>query len=75
MKLSFGNMTLEVNVFNIAKQPPNEDEFYHADMIDTLVTEEYYKSREFDPWNYILRDNESLFYPYNISHVSTNFKT
>ena len=76
MKLSFGNMTLEVNIFHVSKQPPNEDECYHADMIDTLVTEEFYKSLEFDPLNYILRDvdNESLFYPDNVSHVSTNFK-
>ena len=77
MKLSFRNMTLEVNIFYVSKQPPDEDECYHADMIDTLVTEEFYKSHEFDPLNYILRDvdNESLFYPDNVSHVSTNFKT
>ena len=76
MKLSFGNMTLEVNIFHVSKQPPDEDECYHADMIDTLVTEEFHKSPEFDPLNYILRDvdNESLFYPDNVSHVSTNFK-
>ena len=46
-------MTLEVNIFHVRKQPLDEDECYHADMIDTLVTDEFYKSHEFDPLNYI----------------------
>ena len=41
MKLSFGNMTLEVNVFNVEKQPREEDdEGYHTNMIDPLVMRE-----------------------------------
>ena len=36
MKLSFGNMTMEVNVFNVAKQPLDGDECHYADMIDIL---------------------------------------
>ena len=77
MKQSFGNMTLQVNIFHVSKQPQDEDECYHADMINTLVTEEFYKRHEFDPLNYILHDvdNKSLSYPDNVSHVSTNFKT
>ena len=40
MKISFGHMTLEVNVFNIAKQPQDEDECIHTYMIDILVEED-----------------------------------
>ena len=77
MKLSFGNITMDMKVFNVAKQPIDEDECHHADMIDTLVTKEFYKSHEFDRLNYILCDvdNKILFYPDNLSNVSTNFKT
>ncbi|XP_060968446.1 uncharacterized protein LOC115710697 [Cannabis sativa] len=40
MKISFGNMTLEVNVFNIGKQPPDNDECFQSFLIDTLISEE-----------------------------------
>ena len=40
MKLTFGNMTLEVNVFNIGKQPRDDDECYQTFLIDTIVSEE-----------------------------------
>ena len=39
MKLSFGNMTLEINIFHVVKQLKEEDEYYHTYMIDTLITE------------------------------------
>ena len=40
MKISFGNMTLEVNVFNIVKQSQDDDECHQTFLIDTLVEEE-----------------------------------
>ncbi|XP_062118321.1 uncharacterized protein LOC133831932, partial [Humulus lupulus] len=40
MKISFGNMTLEVNVFHIGKQPPDNDECFQSYLIDTLISEE-----------------------------------
>ncbi|XP_024032292.1 uncharacterized protein LOC112094828 [Morus notabilis] len=40
MKISFGNMTLEVNIFHIQKQPRDDDECHQTFMIDTLVEEE-----------------------------------
>ena len=40
MKISFGNMTLEVNVFHISKQPRDDDECHQTFLIDTLVSEE-----------------------------------
>ena len=77
LKLSFGNMTLEVNFFTVAKQPLEKDECYHADMINTLVTEEFYMCHIFDLLSYILCDvdNESTFYPNNVANISTDFKT
>ncbi|POO00352.1 hypothetical protein TorRG33x02_037650, partial [Trema orientale] len=68
-------MTLEVNIFHIGKQPQDDDECYHTDVIDTLVAEEIDKSYKFDPLSYILRDvnSECLFYPDNVN-VSADFK-
>ncbi|XP_022841998.1 uncharacterized protein LOC111365694 [Olea europaea var. sylvestris] len=39
MKLSFGNMTLDVNNFHIIKQPKEDDECYQTFMINALVQE------------------------------------
>ncbi|XP_022842013.1 uncharacterized protein LOC111365709 [Olea europaea var. sylvestris] len=40
MKLSFGNTTLDVNIFHIMKQPEEDDKCYQTFMIDELVQEE-----------------------------------
>ena len=40
MKISFESMTLEVNVFHIAKQPLDNDECDQTFLIETLVAEE-----------------------------------
>ena len=38
MQLSFGNMTMELNIFNIAKQPHNADDgIIDVDLIETIV--------------------------------------
>jgi len=37
MKLSFGNMTLEVNIFNICKQPRDDNDLQEIDFIEELV--------------------------------------
>ena len=38
MQLSFGNMTMELNIFNIVKQPHNaDDEIVDVDLIEALV--------------------------------------
>lgn len=39
MKLSFGNMTLEVNIFHITKQLEEDDECHQIHMIDVLTQE------------------------------------
>ena len=49
MKLTFGNMTLELNVFNLCKQPPDQDEgIEEVDLIDSIV-EEHVEGSTYDP--------------------------
>jgi hypothetical protein len=37
MKLSFGNMILEMNIFNICKQPGDDNDLQEVDSIEELV--------------------------------------
>ena len=38
MQLSFGNMTMELNIFNIAKQPHNADDgIVDVDLIEEII--------------------------------------
>ena len=37
LKLSFGNMTLELNIINTCKQPRDEEDVHLVDLIETLV--------------------------------------
>ena len=39
MKLSFENMTLEKNIFNIYKQPRDDNDLQEVDFIEKLVYE------------------------------------
>ena len=41
MKLSFGNMTLEMNVFNIFKQLGNDNDLQEVDLIKELVYDKF----------------------------------
>jgi len=59
MKISFGNMTLEVNVFHISKQPRDDDECHQTFLIDTLVSEEVQLYSNFDDLDDFLRIFES----------------
>ena len=40
MKISFRNITLEVNVFHIARQPQDDDECQQTCLVDTLIPKE-----------------------------------
>ena len=72
MKISFGNMTLEVNVFNIAKQPQDDDECIHTYMIDTLVEEEVNLRKNPDSLEHFLH-NSNCSDPDELEEVSTLF--
>jgi hypothetical protein len=41
MKLSFGNMTLEMNIFNICKQPGDDNDLQKVDFTETLVHDQF----------------------------------
>ncbi|GKV12081.1 hypothetical protein SLEP1_g23281 [Rubroshorea leprosula] len=68
MKLSFGNMTLEVNIFHVGKQLHDDDECYQTYMIDSLV-EEVYEREHIESLEYLLGDYDLdvdfLNYPIN----------
>ena len=69
MKLSFGNMTLQVNIFHVGKQPREEDECDYTYMIDTLVEEGVNMNNDSNFLEYLPRecDNEQLLFPRDIS--------
>ena len=41
MKLSLGNMTLEMNVFNIYKQPGEDNDLQEIDFIEKLICDQF----------------------------------
>jgi hypothetical protein len=41
MKLSFGNMTLEMDIFNICKQPGDDNDLQVVDLIEELVYDQF----------------------------------
>ena len=50
MQLSFGNMTMELNVFNITKQPHNADDgIVDMDLIEALVDDTFVSNLSDDP--------------------------
>ena len=50
MQLSFGNITMELNICNIAKQPHNaNDEIVDVDLIEALVDDTFISNLSDDP--------------------------
>ena len=50
MQLSFGNITMELNIFNIAKQPHNaDDRIVDVDLIEVLVDDTFILNLSDDP--------------------------
>ena len=56
MTLSFGNMTLKVNVFRVSRQPHEEDECFDTYMIDELILEDEYSKVDSNPLDLLLDD-------------------
>ncbi|XP_022883563.1 uncharacterized protein LOC111400379 [Olea europaea var. sylvestris] len=54
MKLSFRNMSLEVNNFHVTEQPREEDESHQTYIIDALTLEEAFAKIDYDPLNSFL---------------------
>ena len=49
MKISFGNMIVELNIFDIIKQPLEYDEVRHVCLIEEIIEETIYESNIEDP--------------------------
>ena len=39
--MSFGNMTLEINIFNICKQPRDDNDLQEVDLIEESVYDQF----------------------------------
>ena len=51
MQLSFGNMTIELNIFNIDKQPHSADDgIVDVDLIETIVDNTFVSNFSNDPF-------------------------
>ena len=51
MKISFGNMTIELNIFDISKQVPENEDICEVNMIGSLVHDTFIQSSCEDPLN------------------------
>ncbi|KAK0575753.1 hypothetical protein LWI29_006448 [Acer saccharum] len=49
MKLSFGNMTVELNVFNVCQQPPNHDDLCEVNFVESVVHDSFRHSSYDNP--------------------------
>ena len=49
LKISFGNMTLELNVFNVCKHPTQDIEVHEVDFIEELIDQHFTTSILSDP--------------------------
>ena len=75
MKISFGNMTLEVNIFHIQKQPRDDDECHQTFMIDKLVEEEVLPQSNSEDLENLLQNSESESSgPCELANISAIFK-
>ncbi|KAH9722992.1 hypothetical protein KPL70_006933 [Citrus sinensis] len=61
MQLSFGNMTMELNIFNVTKQPQEEDEFVEANMREELVEDSFISNHNDDPLEACLTHSDLSF--------------
>ncbi|XP_062104267.1 uncharacterized protein LOC133815443 [Humulus lupulus] len=70
MKISFGNMTLEVNIFHVAKQPHDDDECYQTFLINTLIPEEIQLQSNSNDLDELLSVSESSGFDESINEIS-----
>ncbi|XP_022850796.1 uncharacterized protein LOC111372649 [Olea europaea var. sylvestris] len=57
LKLSFGNMTVEMNIFNICKQHGDEDDLHEVDLIEQLVDDQFIATSSYDALEFEFNDN------------------
>ncbi|XP_022862089.1 uncharacterized protein LOC111382375 [Olea europaea var. sylvestris] len=57
LKLSFGNMTVEMNIFNICKQHGDTDDLHEVDLIEQLVNDQFIATSSYDALEFEFNDN------------------
>jgi hypothetical protein len=60
MKISFGNMMVELNIFQIRKQPLDYDQMNQVCLIEEIIDEVIEESSIEDPWKYALLNLEKI---------------
>uniref|UniRef100_A0A2N9HHG0 RNA-directed DNA polymerase n=1 Tax=Fagus sylvatica TaxID=28930 RepID=A0A2N9HHG0_FAGSY len=50
MKITFGSMTVELNLFNVMRQQLEDDECHYVNLVDTVVLEEKQVMAVNEPW-------------------------
>nr|XP_034903990.1 uncharacterized protein LOC118041005 [Populus alba] len=61
MKLSFGNMTVEMNIFNVSKQIGEHEDIREVDWIQTICQEHFEREWVKDPLERTLINDERLY--------------
>ncbi|XP_030947542.1 uncharacterized protein LOC115971675 [Quercus lobata] len=61
MQLTFGSMTLELNIFHVAKQPHEDDDYAYVNLIGAVVQEEFNKNCFSDPLETLLNNSVSSY--------------
>jgi hypothetical protein len=65
MKITFGSMTVELNIFNVMQQQLEDDECHYVNLIDTVVQEEFNRKCFFEPLETLLTNSVDS---YDIAH-------
>ena len=73
MQLTFGSMTLELNIFHVAKQPHEDDDCAYVNLIGAVVQEEFNKNCFSDPLETLLNNSVGSYDLECDIHVSENF--
>ena len=73
MQLTFGSMTLELNIFHVAKQPHVDDDYAYVNLIRVVVQEEFNKNCFSDPFETFLNNFVGSYDLECHIHVSENF--
>ena len=75
MQLTFGSMTLELNIFHVAKQPHEDDDCAYVNLIEAMVQEEFNKNCFSDPCETLLNNSVGSYDLECDIHVSENFSS
>ena len=75
MQLTFGSMTLELNIFHVAKHPHEDDDYAYVNLIRAVVQEEFNKNCFSDPLETLLNNSVGSYDLKCNIHVSENFSS